>query len=149
MSGGSLDYFYNRLMEHVGDFKDAELDDLVKDLAELFYAREWYLSGDTNEGAWREARRKFKEKWLYKDARGERFRQYIDEAAEKLRDDFGLNDHKRCETCQHWTQNRGNYGDCKLEDEGLVHKGEVCKKWEENEDVKALEIQLRDQDGRR
>ena len=147
MSGGSLDYFFSQLREHAGDFGDVELDDLVKDLAELFYNREWFLSSDTNEGVWREARKAFKQKWLYKDARGERFQQYIEEAVEKLRDDFGLNDHKRCETCQHWTQNRGNYGSCKFESEGLIHKGEVCKKWEEREDVKALEIQLRDQDG--
>lgn len=104
MSGGSLDYFYSRLVEHVGDFKDAELDDLVKDLAELFYTREWLLSGDTNEGVWREARKKFKQKWLYKGARDERFRRYIDKAVESLRDDFGLNDHKRCETCRHFAQ---------------------------------------------
>ena len=31
MSGGSLDYFYNTLQEHVGDFRDKELDHLVKD----------------------------------------------------------------------------------------------------------------------
>lgn len=147
MSGGSLDYFFSQLREHVGDFGDAELDDLVKDLAELFRAREWFLSADTNEGVWREARREFKEKWLRAGSREERFEKYIDIAIEGIRDDFGLNDHKRCETCQHWTQRRENYGDCKFESEGYTHKGEVCKKWEEREDVKALEIQLRDQDG--
>ena len=45
MSGGSLDYFYSQLNDHVGDFKDRELDELVSDLAELFHDREWYLSG--------------------------------------------------------------------------------------------------------
>lgn len=140
MSGGSLDYFYNDLIEHVGDFKDAELDDLVKDLAELFRAREWFLSSDTNEGVWREARKAFKQKWFYKDAHNERFRRYIEEAVEKLRDDFGLNDYKNCITCEHWTYKRGEYGDCEFESEGYTHRSEVCKKWEEREDVKALEI---------
>ena len=36
MSGGSLNYFCYQLEEHIGDFGDKELDELVKDLAELF-----------------------------------------------------------------------------------------------------------------
>ena len=134
MSGGSLDYFYSRLEEHVGDFEDKELDELVKDLAELFYKREWYTSGDTSEGDWREARKKFKQKWLYKGGRDERFRHYIDEAAEKLRDEFGLNDLKSCETCGHWTLDCGNYGECDSKKEYYTHKGDICKKWEERRD---------------
>lgn len=137
MSGGSLDYFYNRLMEHAGDFGDAELDDLVKDLADLFYRREWYTSGDTSEGDWREARKAFKQKWLYKGSRDERFQKYIEKAMESLRDDFGLNDHKSCETCEHWTPKRSDYGDCELKSHALTHMGETCenwKKWEEKED---------------
>ena len=31
MSGGSLDYFYNRLEEHIGDFNDKELDQTFDD----------------------------------------------------------------------------------------------------------------------
>lgn len=69
MSGGSLDYFYCQLQEHVGDFKDKELDDLVNDLAELFHDREWYLSGDTGEGNWNEARDNFKKKWFTETGR--------------------------------------------------------------------------------
>lgn len=134
MSGGSLDYFYARLREHVGDFGDVELDDLTKDLAELFYNREWFLSGDTGEGNWREARKKFKEKWLYKGGRDERLRHYIDEAAEKLRDEFGLNDHRRCETCKHWTPKRSDYGECEFETAYRTHRHIVCKKWEEKEE---------------
>lgn len=51
MSGGSLNYFYSQVEDHVGDFGDRELDDLVKDLAQLFHDREWFLSSDTNEGS--------------------------------------------------------------------------------------------------
>lgn len=133
MSGGSLDYFYARLREHVGDFGDVELDDLTKDLAELFYQREWFLSSDAVEGDWREARKKFKEKWLYKGSHDERFRHYINEAAEKLRDEFGLNDCKMCENCKHWTPGRYDYGDCEFKTECRAHKGETCRKWEEKE----------------
>ena len=64
MSGGRLDYFYSSLEDHVGDFGDKELDELVKDMANLFYEREWYLSGDTCAGDWNEARDKFKNKWF-------------------------------------------------------------------------------------
>jgi len=39
MSGGSLNYFYSQLEDHVGDFDDRELDDLVKDLAKLLGIR--------------------------------------------------------------------------------------------------------------
>lgn len=132
MSGGSLDYFYARLREHVGDFGDVELDDLVKDLAELFYSREWYLSGDTGEGDWREARKAFKQKWLHSKSREERFEKYIDIAIESIRDDFGLNDHKRCESCKHWAHGDGRYGDCEFRTR--THKGEMCEKWEKKEE---------------
>ena len=76
MSGGSLDYFYNRLEEHVGDFNDKELDELVEDLAKLFHDREWYLSCDYGQGQWNESRDKFKEKWFSEGAREERINKY-------------------------------------------------------------------------
>ena len=133
MSGGSLDYFYARLREHVGDFGDVELDDLTKDLAELFYQREWFLSGDTGEGNWREARKVFKQKWLRSGSREERFEKYIDIAIESIRNDFGLNDHKRCESCKHWVHEHGSYGDCEFRTT-YTHKGEICEKWEEKEE---------------
>ena len=89
MSGGSLDYFYNRLEEHIGDFNDKELDDLVKDLAKLFHDREWYLSSDIGEGQWNEARDKFKQKWFSEGAREERIEQYLEEVKQELLNSFG------------------------------------------------------------
>ena len=77
MSGGSLDYFYCSLEEHVGDFNDRELDDLVKDLAQLFHDREWYLSGDYGEGNWNASRDTFKIKWFGEGARAERIDNYL------------------------------------------------------------------------
>ena len=90
MSGGSLDYFYNRLEEHIGDFNDKELDDLVKDLAKLFHDREWYLSCDYGEDQWNEARDKFKQKWFSEGARGERIEQYLEEVKQELLHSFGV-----------------------------------------------------------
>ena len=79
MSGGSLNYFYSSLEEHVGDFGDKELDELVSDLAELFHDREWYLSSDTGVGQWNEARDAFKAKWFKEGARKERIERYLSE----------------------------------------------------------------------
>lgn len=72
MSGGSLDYFYYKLEKHIGDFNDKELDELVKDLAQLFHDREWYLSGDYGESKWHETRDNFKQKWFGEGTRQER-----------------------------------------------------------------------------
>ena len=82
MSGGSLDYFYCQLQDHIGDFGDKELDELVKDLAELFHDREWYLSADYGIGDWNQARDNFKKKWFTKEGRKAR----IDKRADR----FGL-----------------------------------------------------------
>jgi predicted GTPase len=88
MSGGSLNYFYCQLQDHVGDFGDKELDELVSDLAELFHDREWYLSADTGLGDWEEARNKFKEKWFTKHGRQKRIEKYLAEMTEEIRRDL-------------------------------------------------------------
>lgn len=107
MSGGSLSYFYLQLQEHIGDFGDEELDDLVKDLADLFYAREWYLSSDTCKDDWREARDKFKDKWFTEYGRQERIKKYIEEIRSDVLDRFGIDDQK-CDTCEYWSHESGN-----------------------------------------
>lgn len=133
MSGGSLDYFYYRLEEHVGDFKDKELDNLVKDLAQLFRDREWYLSGDTGEGNWNEARDKFKEKWFTKIGRQKRIEGYLDEIKTEVLQSFGIA-HKYCQDCKNWTvsnkHKEGRYGNCKFKKGCYMHKCDTCEKWE-------------------
>ena len=134
MSGGSLCYFYSTLQEHVGDFGDLELDELVKDLAELFHDREWYLSSDTGIGDWREARDAFKEKWFSEHGRQERIEKYLSEIADEVRESFGMNDH-RCISCAHWKKKKDDerYGRCEFEKHCLMHRSENCEKYEKGE----------------
>lgn len=131
MSGGSLNYFYSDLEEHVGDFKDLELDDLVSDLAELFHDREWYLSGDTCEGKWNESRIKFKKKWFEKYSRIDRVEKYIEDTKKELLISLGLFDNY-CKDCEHWTKTEDEgscYGWCDLVDGCLMHRYETCDKF--------------------
>ena len=132
MSGGSLNYFYSMLQDHIGDFGDKELDDLVKDLAELFHDREWYLSADTGEGDWNEARDAFKAKWFTETARRERIEKYLAEIAESVRKSFGISE-RYCKNCKHWSIEAGydqKYGRCDLEGCRLNHRSDSCEKWE-------------------
>ena len=131
MSGGSLSYFYSELQGHVGDFGDKELDELVKDLAELFHDREWYLSSDTGVGDWKEARDAFKQKWFTEHGRQERIEQYIAEFTKEIRDAFGLLTDK-CSHCKHWTpqDKESHYGNCEFEKRCLMHRSESCEKFE-------------------
>lgn len=126
MSGGCLGYFYGRLEEHVGDFADRELDELVQDLVTLFREREWYLSGDKSERAWREASVAFKRKWLFGTKGRERVEQYMDEAKLGQSNEY-------CRNCKHWMvlEDAGlSYGDCDLVDERLVLGYDTCEKFE-------------------
>lgn len=135
MSGGSLDYFYSQLNDHIGDFKDKELDDLVSDLAQLFHDREWYLSGDYCEGNWNEARDNFKKKWFTDVGRQQRVEQAFDKAKTDLLQSFGL-ETKYCNDCKHWTPESefedNRYGNCEFHKGCLMHKCETCEKWEDN-----------------
>ena len=132
MSGGSLSYFYCMLQEHVGDFGDKELDELVRDLAELFHDREWYLSSDTGVGDWNEARDEFKAKWFSEHGRQERIEKYLAELGEEVRRPFGIGA-RYCKTCKHWTMlenYHGRYGDCQYSGTRVMHRSESCDKWE-------------------
>ena len=143
MSGGSLDYFYCQLQDHVGDFKDKELDDLVADLADLFHDREWYLSSDIGEGEWNEARNKFKQKWFGEGARAERIEKYLDEVKAELLHSFGV-DYKYCKDCKHWTANpditkdgkvlHSDLGRCEFVTTCRFHRCETCDKWEKKDE---------------
>lgn len=134
MSGGSLDYFFATLADHAGDFDDKELDGLVSDLSELFRAREWFLSADTSEGSWNEARDKFKAKWFTDYGRRERIEKYLAEIREEVMRSFGFG--KYCRDCKHWMPNLDSkdYGRCEFETCCDNHRCESCEKWEANEE---------------
>lgn len=128
MSGGSLDYFYSTLEDHIGDFGDKELDDLVRDLATLFHDREWYLSSDTNEGAWRDSRDAFKKKWFTQAGRETRVAAYLSDLRDEVFEMLGLSD-KRCSNCAHWSASDKEgfpYGDCDVTRGCMMHQSESC-----------------------
>ena len=128
MSGGSLNYFCYQLQDHVGDFGDKELDELVKDLAELFHDREWYLSADYCEGDWNESRDKFKAKWFTKEGRKKRIDKYLADSVEEIKKSLGISD-RFCKTCKHWERKSERYGKCEFLDSCLAHRAEYCEKW--------------------
>ena len=114
MSGGALDYFFCKFDDHIEDFDDRELDDLVKDMAKLFHDREWYLSGDTSIGDWREARDNFKKKWFAADKREARIENYLRDITEKIKDEFGIGT-RYCMTCGYWDREPDAiYGRCRI-----------------------------------
>lgn len=129
MSGGSLDYFYYRLEEHANDFGDKELNELVKDLAELFHDREWYLSCDTGVGDWNEARDRFKAKWFTPLGREERIEKYLAEISDEVRESFGMA-RNHCQHCKHWVKEKEGetyaYGRCPFTKGYSHHRSEPC-----------------------
>ena len=131
MSGGSLNYFYTMFYDHLHDFGDKELDDMVADLAELFHDREWYTSGDTGLGDWREARDAFKRKWFTEHGRQERIEKYMQEYTDEIREALGLRQ-AYCQTCKHWTPQGGDshYGRCEYQKSCLMHRSDDCERWE-------------------
>lgn len=145
MSGGSLNYFYTQLQEHIGDFGDKELDELVKDLAELFHEREWCLSGDTGTGEWNEARDNFKAKWFTAWGREDRIIGYLDEIKTETLMMVGAG--KYCRDCKHWKRESERYGKCEYDTACLTHRCETCKRFEAGEykdpmDVSIEELEL-------
>lgn len=87
MSGGSMDYLYYKIEEEaVGRMGDAELNELMKDVAKLVREAEWWESGDTCEATYRQFVAVFKRKWFGKTAhRSERLARLIDEKLDQVR----------------------------------------------------------------
>ena len=88
MSGGSRDYVYHRIKDDLaGKMYDAELDDLMYDIADLAHDVEWYDSGDICEETYRESVAKFKEKWFSTD-RTDRLIGYVDTKIDEVKRDL-------------------------------------------------------------
>lgn len=88
MSGGSLNYISTDIACTLcGRMEDIELNDLIKDIANLTHDLEWYLSGDTEESTYKEAVHKFKQKW-FKQSRQNRLKEYVDVSLNKLKEEL-------------------------------------------------------------
>ena len=88
MSGGSHNYVcYNIENELCGQMHDRELDDLMKDIAELAHDLEWYDSSDISKSAYIETVAKFKAKW-FNGNRKERLKGYVDESIRNLKSEL-------------------------------------------------------------
>lgn len=88
MSGGSHNYICYQIEEYlVGQMEDRELNDLIKDIAELAHDLEWYHSADKGRDDYLKSVRKFKEKW-FKASRTDRLKEYVDKAIKELREEL-------------------------------------------------------------
>lgn len=88
MSGGSHDYIFCRIEEElVGEMHDAELDDLMKDIADLAHDLEWFDSGYISKSTYLETVAKFKAKW-FNGNRKERLKGYVDESIKNLKSEL-------------------------------------------------------------
>ena len=83
MSGGSLNYIYHKLNNAADYIDDAEICDLLKDLAEVLHDYEWYDSGDYSRSTYEETLAAFKEKW-FKSSREDRLKVYIKDYLKNL-----------------------------------------------------------------
>lgn len=66
--------------------EDKELSEMLYDIFTLLHDYDWYVSGDTSEKTYLEAKKKFKDKWLKNP--GIRVQHVIDSAVEELRQEM-------------------------------------------------------------
>lgn len=86
MSGGSHNYICYKIEDElVGQMHDKELNDLMKDIANLAHDLEWFDSSDYGENDYKKSVEKFKNKWFGK-SRNERLKKYIDESINELKE---------------------------------------------------------------
>lgn len=87
MSGGSMNYLCYKIEEEaVGYMCDAELDELMRDIANLLHDCEWWHSCDYSEDSYRKSAAEFKRKWFGNTAhRNERLERLIDEKLDQVR----------------------------------------------------------------
>lgn len=87
MSGGWFDYRDSMLYELADRERDIEIADLLKDLANLLHAEDYYISGDTCEETYNEELNKFRKKW-FKGSRITRLRGYVDQKMNDTKKDL-------------------------------------------------------------
>lgn len=85
MSGGSYGYICYRIEELcVGKMYDAELDEMMNDIANMLHDLEWWQSGDFGEEKYRKSAKEFKQKWFTAD-RSERLQTIINKKCDELK----------------------------------------------------------------
>lgn len=104
MSGGALfDYSYPNFEEACGKWRDEELNELyddlfcngrfsVRDYGGLAQSLDFYLSGDTDEEAYREAVARFKAKWMHRTPRSrvEFYQRKLQEYADRYKSELAM-----------------------------------------------------------
>ena len=100
MSGGHFNYSQGCIGEDwAGQWEDHEINELFADLFgesycdrdNLAHELDWWLSGDTSEEDYREAVRRFKEKWFGRppEKRILFYQEKLDEYCQRLKDELG------------------------------------------------------------
>ncbi len=84
MSGGSMNYVYQKVADAANLTDDKEIEELLRDVSDLLHAEERWSSGDTGKEPYEKALSQFKEKW-FKGNREERLKGYIDEELERVK----------------------------------------------------------------
>ena len=74
------DYYYKQM-------HDAEMDELVGDLVDVFHDLEWYDSGDIDADVYYQTLRNFKQKW-FKSDRADRLKEVVLKKLEETKEDL-------------------------------------------------------------
>lgn len=95
MSGGHFSYTDSQAKSEIfgwtdkptNVFEDREISELIFDVFDLIHDYDWYVSGDTDENDWLQAKRAFKAKWLHSQPE-ERTKAIIDAVIDDARQEL-------------------------------------------------------------
>ena len=89
MSGGSMNYIFERVQEAAYLTEDKELSELLNDISKVLHDEEWAQCSDISEESYKRTLTAFKKKWFIDD-RSERLKGYINDEIKKLRSNLYL-----------------------------------------------------------
>lgn len=108
MSGGHFNYGYSPY-DLEGQWRDAEINELysdlfcsgefaVRDYGGLYQSLDFYLCDDTGEESYRDAVKRFKDKWFKRtqEERVEFYKAKIQEYADRCKTELGVGDRSDC-----------------------------------------------------
>lgn len=85
MSGGSMNYIYNYVLEASELTHDIEIKEILEDLSKVLHEEEWWQSADKDKQSYLLALSQFKAKW-FSEPREERLKKYIDDSLQEMKD---------------------------------------------------------------